>query len=148
MKLAELSADSGNPSWIGDVGAVFGYLVPVGIVEVHLENNNFEGVWSSGWLYAQYQRLAYLSVANNKISGGIPSDIWGVLNPKFNTLDLSGNLFSGAIPEGSPKDVMDLDFSKNPNLIGPVSGIPSFLKPSNQISIYGSENNYVCNSFE
>jgi hypothetical protein len=127
---------------------MFGYLVPVGIVEVHLQNNNIQGVWPSGWLYAQYQRLTYLSIANNKISGDIPSDIWGVLNPKFKTLDLSGNLFSGVIPEGIPKDNMDLDFSQNPYLIGATSPIPSFLKASNQIAIYGTENNYVCNIFE
>ena len=113
-----------NP--IGSLGNVAGLLTAPQLVQVDLSNCGLSGSGLEAWLArgfprADTERLSddvtpSISLANNALTGSIPSNIGTILPDYFQGLDLSNNRFSGQIPSSISKltslGVLELDRNK------------------------------------
>ncbi|MQM03969.1 hypothetical protein Taro_036759 [Colocasia esculenta] len=87
------------------------------LLKLSMANNSISGVLPSN--VAEFRSLKYLDISNNLFSGGIADDI-GMLKSLQN-LSLAGNNFSGPLPHsiGDLTSIQSLDLSRN-SLSGPL----------------------------
>ncbi|MBA0650197.1 hypothetical protein Goklo_017646, partial [Gossypium klotzschianum] len=82
------------------------------LIELNLDGNNFGGQITSS-LANLSTHLQAFGISDNKISGGIPSDIGNLIG--LNSLNMNYNQMTGTIPEGIGKlyKLQEMGFGKN-----------------------------------
>ena len=84
-----------------DVGESFFNMMPIGVVQVYLDNNTLTGPWMDGYLTQDQMRV--LNVAHNRIET-LPPDLWQAF---VSQADFSFNALSGVLPAQSPSVFAD-----------------------------------------
>ena len=137
--LTLLAIDSGGRQLTGNLGPFLRFSVPNTIDTVLLNNNLFSGVFSTGW--AAFSKISVISVANNKLSGVLPIDLWTEFNAAktIQRFDLSGNLWIAPLPPGAPPNCLrEISLTNCPLLANALTDIPSFLQASNEFILDAS----------
>lgn len=78
-------------SWNHFHGHIPSHLDNCSLMELDLSNNNL-----SGSIFLAVKSLIYLNLSNNHLSGALPVEVGQI--DHLNTMDISGNMFSGEIP--------------------------------------------------
>ncbi|XP_050282996.1 probable LRR receptor-like serine/threonine-protein kinase At3g47570 [Quercus robur] len=102
--------DLSQNNFIGNIPSSFGNLT--NLLELYLGDNNLQGSIPSS--LSQCQNLITFHLPHNNLSGIISSQVIG-LSFSPNSLDLSGNQFTGVLPMeiGNLKNLEHLDISEN-----------------------------------
>ena len=113
-----------TPPDFSDFGAYLFSLMPLPLETVHLESNQFTGVWDSGFLQT-YPSLAHVFLAHNQLTS-LPIDIFSIGSETLVDLDVSFNLLVGSLPTvPPPPPTTTLKFMGNPGLQDPNLQLPS-----------------------
>lgn len=135
----------------GDVGRYISRMLPTSIVELYIDSNQLDGVWSAGYLSA-YLRWSTITMSNNTLRS-VPQDLF--LSP-LTRIDLSNNRLDGALQlhqsprsvatsDGAPMGpVAFVDLHGNPSLYLASDRLGALLEPSDSAFVLDLSTHALC----